>query len=219
MLLPGYVNQTLSPQEDQKVATHLGMCVTCQKELQEVTQMQTAIQASIEDRPGPSPAAFATLMQRIEQEKQVSLQQTSETRGMSWWATVESTCRSLFEVKWVPALASVLIVGQAFLLFSLTQTPEGQRGQMTGPIIKRGIPQGTPPVPQMQIQVKFSATATEIQIRDLLKKLSGQIVNGPTNEDLYTLEFSQTEISASSTPLAALQAHPELIKTATLRHP
>ena len=218
MLLPGYVNQTLSLEEEQQVATHLKACMTCQQELQEVTNMQTAIKASIEQRPGPSPAAFSTLMRRIEQEKQAQTHRVTQPEAIPWWKTLESAFRSLFEVQWVPALASVLIVGQAFLLLWVNK-PVEQRVQQPGGIIERSIPPGTPATPPIQIQVKFVETAQAIKIRKLLKKLGGQIVNGPTAKGLYILEFPLTEMSSSPTLLATLQSHPELIKTATLLHP
>ena len=204
MLLPGYVSQALSSEQQQQVDNHLKTCLTCQQELQEVTNMQTAIKTSIEDRPGPSPAAFSTLMRRIEQEKQALQPQATESLSTSWWETVEMAFRSLFEVQWVPALASVLIVGQAFLLFSVMDSPEGHKGQGTGTIIERGIPQGRAATPPIQIQVKFVETAKVIQIHELLKKLDGQIVNGPTSEGLYILEFSQPEMSSSPTLLTTL---------------
>lgn len=219
LLLTGYVDRTLPPEEEQQVAIHLKTCVTCQQELQEVTNMQTAIKHSIAQRPGPSPAAFSTLMRRIEQEKQAQRQRIPQPTTSSWWETVESAFRSLFEVQWVPALASVLIVGQAFLLFSLMDSPEGHKGQGTGAIIERGIPQGTPATPPIQIHVKFVETAKEIQIRELLKELDGQIVNGPTSEGLYILEFPQPEMSSFPTLLATLQSHPELIKSSTSLNP
>jgi hypothetical protein len=219
LLLTGYVDRTLPPEEEQQVAIHLKTCVTCQQELQEVTNMQTAIKHSIAQRPGPSPAAFSTLMRRIEQEKQAQRQRIPQPTTSSWWETVESAFRSLFEVQWVPALASVLIVGQAFLLFSLRDSPEGHKGQGTGAIIERGIPQGTPATPPIQIHVKFVETAKEIQIRELLKELDGQIVNGPTSEGLYILEFPQPEMSSFPTLLATLQSHPELIKYSTSLNP
>jgi len=180
--------------------------------------MQTAIKTGIERRPGPSPAAFSTLMRRIEQEKQTTLSKTSESTTPSWWETVESAFRSLFEVQWVPALASVLIVGQAFLLLSVMNKPVEQGAKEPGSIIERGIRQGTPATPPIQIQVKFVEMAKAIQIRELLKELGGQIVSGPTTEDLYILEFPQTEMSFP-TLLTTLQAHPELIKTATSLNP
>ena len=181
--------------------------------------MQAAIKTGIERRPGPSPAAFSNLMRRIEQEKQTTLSKTPESPTPSWWETVESAFRSLFEVQWVPALASVLIVGQAFLLLSVMNKPVEHRPQEPGSIFERSIPQGTPATPPIQIQVKFVETAQAIQIRELLKELDGQIVSGPTTEDLYILEFPQTEMSLSPTLLTTLQAHPELIKTATSLNP
>ncbi len=214
-LIPGYVNRTLSAVEQQQVANHLKTCVTCQREVQEVTTMQTAIKTSIEQRSGPSPAAFSTLLRRIEQEKHAMQRQPSRPTEPSWWETIESTFRSLFEVQWVPALASVLIVGQAFLLLSLLGNPSRQPGQETGVIMERGIPQGTPATSPIHIQVKFVDTAKEIEIRELLQKINGQIVEGPTGDGLYLLKFSKTEISPSSDPLAILQAHSELVNTAT----
>ena len=219
MLLSGYLNRTLSSEEEQQVTTHLKRCMSCQEELQEVTHMQTAIKTSITQRPGPSPAAFSTLMRRIEQEKQASQQQSVESTTTSWWKTVEAAFRSLFEVQWVPALASVLIVGQAFLLFSLIGTPANQQGQAPSKIVERGIPQNIPAIPVIQIQAKFVDTAKEIHIRELLKKLGGQIVNGPTTQGLYTLTFPQTEISSAQTVLATLKSNRELISTAIVLTP
>ncbi len=217
MLLSGYVSQTLSSEQQQQVDNHLKTCLTCQHELQEVTNMQTAIQASIADRPGPSPAAFSTLMRRIEQEKRALQPQAPESCSTSWWETVEAAFRSLFEIQWVPALASVLIVGQAFLLLNLHETPESQQSQETNIVIERGIPRGTPTTPSMQIQVTFVETATEIQIRELLKKLGGQIVKGPTIDGFYTLQFPQTKMSPSL--LETLQSHSELIKAVSSLNP
>ncbi len=213
-LIPGYVNRTLSTDEEQQVAKHLKTCATCQQELQEVTNMQAAIKTSIEQRPGPSSAAFGTLLKRIEQEKHAIQPQTSRPAETSWWETIESAFRSLFEVQWVPALASVLILGQAFLLLSLLGTPEGQRGQKHNVIIERGVPQGTPAMVPVQIQVKFVDTAKEIEIRELLKELGGQIVEGPTSEGHYVLAFSSAEPSASTKVISTLQSHTELVKTA-----
>ena len=181
--------------------------------------MQAAIQASIAQRPGPSPAAFSTLMRRIEQEKQAQPHRTPQPAGAPWWESLERVFRSIFEVQWVPALASVLIVGQAFLLLSVVNKPVEQRTQQPGGIIERSIPQGTPATPPTQIQVKFVETAQAIQIRKLLKKLGGQIVNGPTSEGFYTLVLPQTETSASQALLATLNGNQELIKTATSLNP
>lgn len=214
MLLPGYVSQTLSLEEAQQVATHLKACMTCQQELQEVTNMQTAIKTSIEQRPGPSPAAFSTLMRRIEQEKQASRRETAESTATSWWESVESVFRSLFEVQWVPALASVLIVGQAVLLFSLMGSPEGQRRHEPGGIIERGIPQGTPHGLLFKIRVGFYAEAQEQQIREVLHTIRGRIIDGPSPDGIYTLAIVQQSTITMDALLNELRQQSNLIRLA-----
>jgi hypothetical protein len=214
MLLPGYANQTLSPEEKQQVTNHLKTCIACQQELQDVTTMQTAIKTSIEKRPGPSPAAFSTLMRRIEQEKQTQTHRVAQPTATPWWESLESAFRSLFEVQWVPALASVLIVGQAFLLFSLMGSPERQRGQDPGGIIERSIPQGTPHGLLFKIRVGFYAEAQEQEIREVLHTIGGRIIDGPSPDGTYTLAFPQNGTATLDTLLTQLRQHAKLIRLA-----
>ena len=213
-LLPGYASRTLSPEEHQQVEHHLKSCPTCRQELQEVQTMKTALKTAIQKRPGPSPAAFANVMSRIHQETQAVPKEIRIGNEASWWESIEKTFRSLFEIRWVPVLASFLIVGQAVLLLSVLGGPEGQIVPRQGPIIDRGIPQGVPAISLIQIQVEFVETAQEIQIRHLVQELGGQIVNGPTPEGLYTLGFVQKGIDSAESILATLNTHPDLIKTA-----
>ena len=181
--------------------------------------MQAAIKHTIAQRPGPSPAAFSTLMRRIEQEKQTQGEKNTQPTTSSWWETVESAFRSLFEIQWVPALASVLIVGQAFLLLSLIGTPEGQQGQGNGTIYERGIPQGTPATPSLKIEVQFVETAQERPIRGLVRDLGGRIIDGPTEDGRYTLGFPISPGLSSDSILTMLGKHPELVQKAQLLGP
>lgn len=176
--------------------------------------MQTAIKASIEQRPGPSPAAFSTLMRRIEQEKQTQTLRVAQPEATPWWESLESAFRSLFEIQWVPALASVLIVGQAFLLFSLMGSPEGQRGQKPGGIIERSIPQGTPHGLLFKIKVEFQAEAQEQEIRKILHTIGGRIIDGPSPEGTYTLAFPQNGTVTLDALLTELRQHTKLIRLA-----
>jgi len=219
LLLPGYVNRTLPSEEEQQVATHLKTCVTCQQELQEVTNMQAAIKNSIAQRPGPSPAAFSNLMRRIEQEKQAQTQRIPQPITSSWWETVESAFRSLFEVQWVPALASILIVGQAFLLLSLIGTPEGQQGQGTGAIIERGIPQGTAQGAVLKIKVGFQAEAQDQQIREFLQTIQGRIIDGPSSDGTYTLAVTQQGKMTLDSLLTEIRQQANLIRLAVPLQP
>jgi hypothetical protein len=124
------------------------------------------------------------------------------------------TFRSLFEIRWVPALASFLIVGQAVLLLSILGGPEDQVVHRPGPIIDRGIPQGTPAIPLIKFQIEFVETAREFEIRSLVQELGGQIVNGPTSENLYTLTFVQKGTNSSDSILSTLNTRSDLVRTA-----
>lgn len=219
MLLPGYVNRTLPSEEEQQVASHLQTCVTCQQELQEVTNMQAAIKNIITQRPGPSPAAFSTLMRRIEQEKQAQSQRITQPITSSWWETVESAFRSLFEVQWVPAIASVLIVGQAFLLLSLMGTPEGQQGQGSGTIVERGVPQGTPQGSDLKVRVGFQADAQDQHIREFLQTIQGRIIDGPSSDGTYTLAVPQQGTMTLDALLTQLRQQGNLIRLAVPLQP
>jgi hypothetical protein len=212
LLLPGYISRTLSSEERSHVERHVQSCPVCQEELQEMTAMQSALRSVIHTRPGPSPAAFAKVMSRIHQESTTPEKEVLERNEHSWWESLEHAFRSLFEVRWVPVLASFLIVGQAVLLLSVLGGPEGQNRPRTGPIIERGIPQGTPALPPMNVQVEFVETAQEFQIRRLIRDLEGKIVGGPTKDGQYILEFQLTDTSLESL-LSTLRLHPDVIKT------
>ena len=180
--------------------------------------MQTAIKTSIEQRSGPSPAAFSTLMRRIEQEKQAQKQQPAEPTKTSWWATVESAFRSLFEVQWVPALASVLIVGQAFLLLSLLGAPEKHQGQRIEPVIERGILQGIPQEALLKIRIGFQADAQEQHIREFLHTIKGQIIAGPSSDGTYTITVPQQDTMRLEALLNELRQNIDLIRLAEPFH-
>ena len=215
-LLPGYITHTLTPEEHQRVKHHLESCPTCEQELQEVRTMQTALKTAIQQRPGPSPAAFSKIMTRIHQETGTVARESRirDENRYSWWESLERIFRYPFEIQWMPALASFLIVGQTILLLLMLGGPERRVGLPQGPVIDRGIPKGVPASPSLKFQVKFVETAQESQIRQVIQKLGGQIVHGPTKEGFYTLSFIHKETESTETILSALNSHPQLIKTA-----
>lgn len=181
--------------------------------------MHAALKTAIKKRPGPSPAAFTKVMGRIHQEPQTVSTTVRQGHENSWWESMERTFRSLFEVRWAPALASLLIVGQAVLLVSVLGKPAREIAPGSSPVIERGVPQGTPGIPRIKIQVTFVETAQEIQIRRLVQGLGAQIISGPTPEGLYTLGFEPKGTDSAESILSALNTHSDLINTATPLNP
>jgi hypothetical protein len=158
-------------------------------------------------------------MRRIEQEKQTQTQRIPQPITTPWWEMVESAFRSVFEVQWVPALASVLIVGQAFLLLSLMGTPEGQQGQGTEVIIERGIPQGTHQGSILKIKVGFQPDAQDQHIREVLQRIDGRIIDGPSADGFYTLAIPQQGTMTVDALLTQLRQHTNLVRMAVPLQP
>ena len=211
-LLPGYLSQTLTTEENQQVEQHLNICSTCQKELQEVKTMKAALKNTIQGFPGPSPAALSKVLNRIHQETPRAPEQGHSQENSSWGEWVERAFRAIFEIRWAPALASVLIVGQTILLLSVLNKSEVEAPSDS--ITKRGIPQATTTPQLKKIKVSFAESAQEKQIRSVILKLGGQIINGPTEEGFYTLGFSHTKNTSVESIISSLQTYPELIKSA-----
>ena len=217
-LLSGYATRTLTEEEHHQVEQHLKTCPACRQELQEVTAMQTALKTAIHQRKGPSPAAFTKVMTRIHQESQIAPQESQLGSEPTWWENINHVFRSIFEVRWAPMLASFLIIGQAVILVSLLGGPADKVGTRSGPVYERGIPQGSPAIPIIKIQVSFVETAQEIHIRNLIHDLGGRIIDGPTADGRYTLGFPVNQGLNSDSILAQLKQYPELIQTAQSLH-
>jgi hypothetical protein len=219
ILIPGYLNGTLTPEEHRQMETHLKACQECRHELQEVEAMQKALKSAIHDRPSPSPRTFTKIMDRIHQERETGRTEITRTFEASWWERLEAGFHSLFAIRWVPALASVLIIGQAVLLLSILSSPNREAGPDPGLVIERGIPQGTPIIPAIRIQVRFMETAQEIHLRTLVQELGGEFTQGPSPDGWYTLRFSPKAGISPESIVSSLQEHPDLVNHATLLQP
>jgi hypothetical protein len=174
--------------------------------------MKAALKTTIQGFPGPSPATLSKVLNRIHQESPRAPEQVQSQENSSWGECVERAFRAIFEIRWAPALASVLIVGQTILLLSVLNKPQIEPS--SSPIIKRGISQTTITPQFMKIKVSFAESAQEKQIRSVILELGGQIINGPTEEGFYTLGFSYTKNTSVESIISSLQTYPELIKSA-----
>jgi hypothetical protein len=219
ILIPGYLNGTLTPEEHRQMELHLKACQECRHELQEVETMQKALKSAIHDRPSPSPTTFTKIMDRIHQEREADQKKITQTSEPSGWERLEAGFHSLFAIRWVPALASALIIGQAVLLLSIISSPNREAGPDPGLVIERGIPQGTPIIPAIKIQVRFMETAQEIHLRTLVQELGGAFTQGPSPDGWYTLRFSPKAGISPESIVSSLQEHPDLVKHATLLQP
>ncbi len=68
-LLPWYLNETLSQEEQQQVQGHLTNCADCRAELEEMRQLQGAIQEGSVKQERPSSTVFRRVMDRIREQE------------------------------------------------------------------------------------------------------------------------------------------------------
>jgi hypothetical protein len=194
-LLPWYLSNTLDEGERRQVDEHLADCDLCRRELDELTALRRQVQQAYGEQPGPSarmlPSVLARVQARIEDRGGRQEAAASEGRaGPRAPNLIEGRVRGLFAARWVPILASILIVAQ----FGLLVWALGQRSAATsedpgsaGRIVSRSVPPAA-----TRLRVVFQDTASEVSVRTAIRGLQGRIVDGPTADGMYTIEVPAT---------------------------
>ncbi len=212
-LLPWYAAGTLSQEERAQIQEHLRGCASCQTELQEMTRLRASVKAAYEKLPGPPTDVFRKVLTRIEAE-------SARRPGVSslaalWWrwiAPVEAGLRMAFTVRWVPALATVLLVSQGVALLWIAGQPSPS-SERDG-VIERSVPSSS-----FRLRVVFQEAATEPAIRAALRNVNGRIVDGPFSDGAYIVEVPVGDPSGQDAVLQALRTEPSLIKGAERAQP
>lgn len=223
-LLPWYLAGTLEDDERRQVTQHLADCHSCQKELEEVRRLKEGVQDLYSALPGPSPNVLTRVRARIHQEEAASQsvqQNASVSVWETWAASLDTWLRSLFAVRWVPAMAMAVIMAQTTaLLWSLHLAPVGVddgTGTITGPIVERDIPMATVPLPK--IRLAFQETTPEQTIRSILINLDGRIIGGPSPEGVYLVEVRSADRQQLEQHLQRLRTQADVIRQVELVTP
>lgn len=108
---------------------------------------------------------------------------------------------------WKPAMAAaaLIIVVQAALLAGLRPKEDGFQ-PLSGPRATGHI-----------VQVQFQPTATEAQIRELLQRVDGRLVDGPSAIGLYRLRIGSDDTATQTVEqaLETLRARSDVVAHAT----
>src|SRR5690349_14077882 len=137
LLLPWYLNGKLAEGERIEVERHLSTCPECRRELESLSEVRTQTREMLAAAPGPSDRARQAVMEQIRSSKaaaQRAGQPGSPERQPGLLERFMGAIGVLFRPQWAPALAVLLIVGQAGALAWLAH----------GPATQSGLP-GTPP--------------------------------------------------------------------------
>lgn len=206
-LLPWYASGTLHDAERDQVARHLESCPDCRRELNELSSMKRDLAAFYQSQPAPSPRLARSIMAQVAAERRVGSNRQPEAG--SWLNGIDEWLRSLFLPRWVPTLAATLVLAQISLIIWISiRTPH------TEEVITRSLG-----VPTAKIRVTFQPATTEKQIRSVLETVHGRIIDGPTTDGLYTMEFPVADEATARQKLETIRERTDVVRSADLYSP
>ncbi|HEX6865477.1 MAG TPA: zf-HC2 domain-containing protein [Thermoanaerobaculia bacterium] len=199
-LLPWYVNGTLPGEERRAIEDHLAACSRCREEVTVCRVTREALAEAGEVAPSPHPVQLARLLSRVDE------LESGQGRGrrpflasLKALLVPESPVRALLAFQLaVTALLVGLLVWQ-------------QRQPETLPLY-RTLSLSAPEPPRgnaARVRVLFAETATEKEIREVLLRVHGEIVGGPSAFGSYTVEIP-TDGETPGALLAHLRSQPQV---------
>ena len=200
-LLPWYLNGTLREDERRQVDQHLSSCAACRAELDELAQLNVQLHEVYAAQSEPPSRLQRAVLGQVALEASTkgakSVSGPQRLKGLDEWF------RSLFAPRWAPVLVVTLLVAQlGLLLWSMT------RPTLLDQVTTRGL--GAPTV---RLRVVFQETASERQIRSLVQGLRGRIVDGPTSDGAYIMEFPAGDQAAAQKKVDVLRSQRESVRT------
>jgi len=174
-LIPQYVNGSLSGKERQRFDKGIEKFPALRQELAEFSEIKSVYDEMKDDIPQPSDRIFRSVMNRIKaDEKVVSISGNREI--------IERLRRFFGGIFISPRISwGVVAVQLAVILMLVISFPKDNRyTTLTSGQVHRED--------RIRINIVFNEEATEKEIRKILNGAEAMIVNGPTQEGLYTLE-------------------------------
>lgn len=201
-LLPCFANGTLEARERQDLERHLASCQSCKAELNELQSLQTELINVYQAEPGPSPQMARFVHSMVAKEALGRTVHQSKRDG--WLKQFDQWLRSLFLPRWVPTFAVLFMVAQVglFTWATLTKYPSDvATTRSIGPQTAR-------------FAVLFQTTVTEEQIRTAIQAVRGRIVDGPSQEGVYTIEVLAADSAVARQKLETLRGLAAVIRSA-----
>ncbi len=187
-LLPWFVNGSLSPIERVIVERHVGECLGCRQEIDNLRALQAAI--ARDDSDAAATQAFRRLQPRIERASfGMNAARLLPALVDQWLATpVWLRGAVIAQLALIAILAVALIERAETQYYHTLSTPAASVNARGG------------------LTVVFAAGSAEQDIRDVLARLHARIVDGPTPEGAYTVAFTGGTEQAALAQLRAERA-------------
>lgn len=190
-LLPWYINGTLQDVELARVRSHLAQCALCQADAAWQDELRSCLPAAEPVSNADADRHWAALSQRLG---------ATDARASRPASAVTNWLRS----RWLPfaiGMQGVIVAALAFVW--LAAPPRDDAFRALG---------AAPNAVSANVLVVFRPTATESDIRRVLRANRAQLVGGPTVTDAYLLHLSA--LSAES--LSRLRADGTVLRVESL---
>lgn len=187
--LPWYVNDTLPAKERAEIEAAIAGSETLQAEVRWLRSLRSTLQA--EALPASADLGLSKLLARIEGEKTGRVAPLPVKPPRRWERPAL-------------AIAATLLLAQAGVIGFMAQHGPQQ------PDALRPLGAATPgtSTDRTMVQIVFRDTATEAQIRGLLREVGGEIVAGPGALGVYTVRLAATDMKAA---IGRLKARTDII--------
>ena len=164
-ILPWYVNGSLTGAERTRVDTHLKECLSCRREFAALKILATHTALPIHE--DECEAALRRLTQRLDRVP-------SRPRHLPW-AAAATLVLTTGLISWLADNAQASTAWLRNAGYSM-RTADAARPGLGGP----------------QVRLAFDDDITERQLRSLVLGVGAAVVEGPTPQGIYTLEFSRS---------------------------
>jgi hypothetical protein len=197
-LLPWYANGTLPSEEQRAVEDHLAACSRCREEVAVCHATREALAEAGEVAPSPHPVQLARLLSKIDD------LESGQGRGRRPF--LAALRAFLVPTNPMRALLAVQLAITALLVgLLLWQQRQPQTLALYRTLSASEAPRGD----AARVRVLFKENATEKEIREILLRVQGEIVGGPSAFGAYTIEVP----TGGETPgalLAHLRSQPQV---------
>ncbi len=204
-LLPWYANATLQPSEALRVERHLATCAQCTAELERSRRLSAATK-DIDLQPwSPSPAHFARVLAHVDDSDHGHRIAATTTASSSplWSKLHDWISGTPRPVQWAFAVQGTLVLVLAVALV-LAVLPPASPYQTLSHTEEPSA--GT----RARVRIVLADDITGARLRDLLQSVGGEIVHGPSQTGVYTVElpFGRAQEPSAARALELLRANP-----------
>lgn len=187
LLLPWYVNQSLDPDEHQRVVRHVHGCLTCRREIRALSNLQTSLRDG-DPLELSAQASFRNMRSKLGTAARDSHPTRPAPSTMSGWRQ-RLTRRNV--VAWAVA-ASVMLAFAPTLLRQVPTLPQGEFETLSSSSKSDGE----------QLQVVFAPSLATAQREHLLQAIGGEVIGNPNSLGAYRVRLHSA--SGNHDPVAAL---------------